>query len=167
MSPLFCSLYMTLENTLTEWVTELLAQKDPALFLVNVEVSPGKGTKKLMVYLDGDQGIPIDVCAEVSRALSHRLDEEDLIDGKYTLEVSSPGLSQPLLLKRQYVKNVGRHVKVLLNSDKTVQGKLLAANDEQITVVEEPARRTKKKAEAKETTIPFTDIIKTNVVAIF
>ena len=158
---------MTIENTLTDWVTKLLAQKDPALFLVNIEVSPGKGTKKLMVYLDGDQGIPIDVCAEVSRALSHRLDEEDLIDGKYTLEVSSPGLSQPLLLKRQYIKNVGRHIKVLLNNDKTVQGKLLTADQEQITVAEEPAKGTKKKVEAKEITIPFTDIKKTNVVATF
>ena len=158
---------MTIESTLTDWVTELLAHKDPALFLVNVDVSPGKGAKKLQVYLDGDQGISIDVCAEISRALSHRLDEEDLIDGKFTLEVSSPGLSQPLLLKRQYVKNVGRHVKVWLNDDKTVQGELLAVGNEQITVVEKPAKRAKKKATAQERAILFKDIKKTNIVAIF
>ena len=158
---------MTIENTLTSWVAELLAQKDPALFLVTVSVSSGKGTKKLVVHIDGDQGVPIDVCAEVSRALSHRLDEEELIDEKYTLEVSSPGLSQPLLLRRQYVKNVGRHVKVLLNDDKTVQGKLLAVDKEQITIAEETVCRPKKKAETKETTIPFSHIKKTNVLAIF
>ena len=158
---------MTVENTLTVWVTELLTQKDPSLFLVNIIAPPGQGTRKVIVHIDGDQGVPIDVCADVSRTLSHRLDEEELIDGKYTLEVSSPGLSQPLLLKRQYVKNVGRHVKVVLNNDKTVQGELRAADDEQIVVSEETGRRPKKNSVAQEVTIPFSDIKKTNVLAIF
>ena len=158
---------MTVENTLTVWVTELLTQKDPSLFLVNIIAPPGQGTRKVIVHIDGDQGVPIDVCADVSRTLSHRLDEEELIDGKYTLEVSSPGLSQPLLLKRQYVKNVGRHVKVVLNNDKTVQGELRAADDEQIVVAEETGRRPKKNSVAQEVTIPFSDIKKTNVLAIF
>ena len=158
---------MTLEDTLTSWVTDLLAGKDPSLFLVNVTAPAGKGGRKVTVLIDGDQGVPIDVCAEVSRSLSHRLDEEELIDDKYTLEVSSPGLSQPLLLKRQYTKNVGRHVKVVLDTDKTVQGELLAADDEQIVVAEETGRRAKKKAVAQEITIPFSQIKKTNVLAIF
>ena len=158
---------MTIENTLTTWVIELLAQRDPSLFLVNVIAPPGAGSRKVIVHIDGDQGVPIDVCADISRALSHRLDEEALIDEKYTLEVSSPGLSQPLLLKRQYVKNVGRQVKVLLDNDKTVQGELRAADDEQIVVTEQTGRRPKKNAVAAEITIPFSHIKKTNVVAIF
>lgn len=157
---------MTVENTLTTWVNELLAQKDSSLFLVNVTASPGKGSRKVVVHIDGDQGVPIDVCADISRSLSHRLDEEELIDDNYTLEVSSPGLSQPLLLKRQYIKNVGRHVKVLLDSDKTVQGELRGVDDEQI-VVAEVDRRSKKKGGGQEVTIPFSDIKKTNVLAIF
>ena len=173
MSPLFCSHYMTLEHTITDWTNELLAQKDPALFLVSVEVSPGpgeasRGTRKIRVYLDGDQGVSIDTCAEVSRALAHRMDEEELIADPYTLEVSSAGLSQPLLLRRQYAKNVGRHVKVTLEDDKTVQGKLLAVADEQITVAAEPAGRSKKKSvETTETTIAFSNIKKINVLALF
>jgi ribosome maturation factor RimP len=162
---------MTLERTITDWTNELLAQQDPALFLVSVEVSPGDaspGTRKVRVYLDGDQGVSIDTCAEVSRALAHRMDEEELIADPYTLEVSSAGLSQPLLLRRQYVKNVGRHVKVTLEDDKTVQGKLLAVADEQITVAAEPAGRSKKKpVEPTETTIAFSNIKKTNVLALF
>ena len=156
---------MTVENTLTAWVEELLAHQDPSLFLVNITASPGSGTRKVVVHIDGDQGVPIDVCADISRALSHRLDEEELIDDKYTLEVSSPGLSQPLLLKRQYVKNVGRHVKVLLENDKTVQGELRAADSEQIVVAEEKGHQ--KKVVAQEVTILFSDIKKTNVLAIF
>lgn len=167
MSPLFCSHYMTLESTITDWITELLDQQDPALFLVSVEVSPGPGIRKVRVYLDGDQGVSIDTCAEVSRALANRLDEEELITDPYTLEVSSAGLSQPLLLRRQYTKNVGRHVKVTLEDDKTVQGKLLAVTEEQITVAAEPAGRSKKRMETTEATIPFSSIKKTNVLALF
>ncbi len=173
MSPLFCSHYMTLERTITDWTNELLAQQDPALFLVSVEVSPGpgeasRGTRKVRVYLDGDRGVSIDTCAEVSRALAHRMEEEELIADPYTLEVSSAGLSQPLLLRRQYIKNVGRHVKVTLKDDKTMQGKLLAVADEQITVAAEPAGRSKKKSvETTETTIAFSNIKKTNVLALF
>ena len=157
---------MTVENTLTAWVNELLAQRDPSLFLVNIIASPGRGSHKVVVHIDGDQGVPIDVCADISRALSHRLDEEELIDDQYTLEVSSPGLSQPLLLKRQYAKNVGRHVKVVREDDTTVQGELQAVDDEQIVVAEKKGR-TKKKAVAQEVIIPFSDIKKTNVLAIF
>ncbi len=168
MSPLFCSHYMTLEHTITDWTTELLAEQDPTLFLVSVEVSSGPGMSKVRVYLDGDQGVSIDTCAEVSRALSNRIEEEELIEDAYTLEVSSAGLSQPLLLRRQYTKNVGRHVKVTLEDDKTVQGKLLAVADEQITVAAEPAGRSKKKRmEIIETTILFSNIKKTNVLALF
>ncbi len=159
---------MTLEHTITDWTNELLAEQDPALFLVSVEVSSGTGTRKVRVYLDGDQGVSIDTCAEVSRALAHRMDEEELIADPYTLEVSSAGLSQPLTLRRQYVKNVGRHVKVTLQDDKTVRGKLLAVADEQITVAAEPAGRSKKKSvETTETTIAFSNIKKTNVLALF
>lgn len=158
---------MILENTLASWVTDLLDRKDPSLFLVNVTAPAGPGGRKVTVHIDGDQGVPIDVCAEISRALSHRLDEEELIDEKYTLEVSSPGLSQPLLLKRQYTKNVGRHVKVVLHTDKTVQGELLAVDDEQITVAQETGHRSKKKVVAQEVTIPFSHIKKTNVLVIF
>ena len=168
MSPLFCSHYMTLEPTITDWTNELLAQQDPALFLVSVEVSPAPGMRKVRVCLDGDQGVSIDTCAEVSRALANRMEEEELIEEAYTLEVSSAGLSQPLTLRRQYTKNVGRHVKVTLQDDKTVQGKLLAVADEQITVAAEPAGRSKKKSvETTETAIAFSNIKKTNVLALF
>jgi ribosome maturation factor RimP len=158
---------MTLERTITDWTNELLAQQDAALFLVSVEVSSAPGTRKVRIYLDGDQGVSIDTCAEVSRALGHRIEEEELITDAYTLEVSSAGLSQPLLLRRQYIKNIGRHVKVTLEGDKTVQGELLAVTDEQITVAAKPGGRSKKKSETKETNIPFDAIKKTNVLALF
>ena len=158
---------MSAEDTLAAWITDLLSD-DPDLFLVNIHISSGKGAKKVVIHIDGDQGVPIDTCAQISRALSQRLEEEDVIEGAYTLEVSSPGLSQPLQLQRQYAKNVGRHVKVLTTDDKAIQGELLAVDDTQITIAAETnPRAKKKKAVTKEEVIPFSHIKKTNVLPIF
>ena len=157
---------MNVENILTTWVNDLLVN-DPDLFLVNINIPSGKGPKKVIVHIDGDQGVPIDTCAQISRALSQRLEEEDIIESAYTLEVSSPGLSQPLQLKRQYDKNVGRHVKVLFDDNQAVQGELIAVDETHITVAAALKSSAKKKVEIKEMTIPFDRIKKTNVLPIF
>ena len=157
---------MSIKDTLTAWVTDILESKDPAFFLVNVTVSSGS-TQKIVVHLDGDQGIPIDTCAEVSRALSAQLEEQEVVEGPYTLEVSSPGLDQPLQLPRQYVKNVGRTVKVTWGEQQTTTGELLRASDEQIVVQEKPKKKGGKKQAGEEVTITLDQITATKVIPTF
>lgn len=163
---------MSSQEKIIQWVSDILEEKDDSLFLVDVTVNPAPKGAKVIVHLDGDQGISIDTCAEVSRALSARLEEEDVMNAKYVLEVSSPGLDQPLKLHRQYVKNVGRNVKVLLQDNQTTKGTLLSVSDDAIEL--EPAKRQprtgsggkkKKKESITNIQIPFENIKKTNVLA--
>jgi ribosome maturation factor RimP len=99
------------KETVTNFVNELIKSQEE-LFLVDVIIKGNQGNQKILVLIDGDEGITIDTCATISRSLGKRLEEEDLIDGKYLLEVSSPGLDHPISLRRQYEKNVGRKVSI-------------------------------------------------------
>lgn len=161
---------MSVESRITQVVEEILQQKDDqSLFLVDVFVSSAKNSQKVLVHLDGDEGVSIDACAEISRRLAGIIEEEDLISGSFTLEVSSPGLDLPLKLLRQYHKNIGRRVKVLTHDDKTLKGMLKEVSDQQIIMLEEPGGKAtkKKKDNTKEVIIPFEEIKKTNVLASF
>ena len=117
-----------------------------------------------MVLLDSDNGINIDECADLSRALSNVLDEVTWLEDSYLLEVSTPGLDHPLKLKRQYHKNIGRRLKVKV-LEKMEVGKLIAVADEMITLEQEIG--TGKKKEIKTIGIPFTDIEKAFVLVSF
>lgn len=110
-------------------------EQDPGHFIVDVLYNSRQRPAKLMVIVDGDNGVTIDVCAELSRKLSNLMDERNLLDDAYLLEVSTPGLDHPLKLKRQYFKNIGRGVKVHLKDKSIVQGKLLSVADESLTVL--------------------------------
>lgn len=162
---------MSAEQRIEQLVQEMLEHQDPSLFLVDVNLSNSKNSQKVVVYLDGDEGISIDVCAEISRKLGATIEEEDLIKGSFTLEVSSPGLDLPLKLHRQYKKNVGRKVKVLRQDNSTLKGTLAKVNEHQIVLEEEQKikskDKSKKKGETKEVMIPFEDIKKINVLASF
>ncbi|MDX1628034.1 MAG: ribosome maturation factor RimP [Fulvivirga sp.] len=134
---------------------------DDSHFIVDVTVSKSKGPKKVAVLLDGDQGVTIDDCANLSRSVSAQLEAEDLIDGAYTLEVSSPGVDFPLQSERQYKKNVGRQLKVTLEEGKPVKGRLESYNDTHITLTQEKGKG--KKKETKTVEIPLENIKKTIV----
>ncbi|MCW5911614.1 MAG: ribosome maturation factor RimP [Cyclobacteriaceae bacterium] len=145
-----------------------LAEKhlaDASHFVVDVVIGKHK-PHKVSVFVDGDKGITIDHCSDLSRALSEELDKLDLIRENYMLEVGTPGLDQPLKLKRQFVKNTGRELKVL-QKDKTMwQGKLALATEEAITL--ETQIKTKgKKAEIKPVEIPYSEIEKAIVMVSF
>ena len=137
---------------------------DPSQFIVDVNVSARKGPKKVLVIMDGDQGVNIDDCAALSRELSQDLDESGLLQDAYTLEVSTPGLDQPLKLKRQFVKNIGRRLKVKL-ADKIEEGKLEAVTGETITLIAETGSG--KKKETKNINIDFSQIEKAFVLVSF
>lgn len=85
---------------------------DASHFLVDVVVRGVRGSRVVEVFIDGDDGVSISMLAKYSREISFMLDTEDFIDGKYKLEVSSPGASRPLLLLRQYKKHMDRKLKV-------------------------------------------------------
>lgn len=138
---------------------------NPAHFIVDVVISARKGPKKVLIIVDGDEGVGIDACADLSREVAKALDENNLMgEEPFTLEVSTPGLDQPLALLRQYRKNIGRKLKVKL-SDKTVEGKLDAVADEQITLSQEIGSG--KKKEVKTLVINFSDIEKAFVLVSF
>lgn len=90
---------------------------------MDIKVSPAN---KIQVFLDGDEGLPIDVCAKVSRCLEAKLDrdEED-----FELTVSSSGADAPLVLPRQYTKHVGRTLDVYDADGNSFQGELSSLNE--------------------------------------
>jgi ribosome maturation factor RimP len=134
-------------------------------FVVDVLISGKKLPKRVMIIIDGDQGVTIDDCAELSRKLSKEFDDRAYFgEDNYLLEVSTPGLDHPLKLKRQYFKNTGRNVKVV-RKENTTEGKLKEVTDEKIILVQETG--TGKKKETKEIEIPFSEIEKTFVTVSF
>jgi Uncharacterized protein conserved in bacteria len=137
----------------------------PDKFVVDVLVSGKKIPKRVLVIIDGDHGITIDDCADLSRVLSKEFDELGFFDeDNYLLEVSTPGLDHPLKLKRQYHKNTGRSLKVV-GKETTIEGRLKEVMEEKIVLVQESG--TGKKKEYREIEIPFSEIEKTFVQVSF
>ena len=132
-------------------------------FLVDIRVKP---TNNIRVALDADAGISIEKCISFNRRLYKQIEELALYpDGDFSLEVSSPGLDEPLKMYRQYVKNTGRNVEVLLNDGTLTLGKLTAVSENEI-VVEETRGKNKKK-EVIQHTIPFDNIKSTKIQIVF
>jgi len=82
--------------------------------LVDVNLQGSNRKKVLRVYVHEDGGVTLDRCVKASRMISDLLDRKDIITSKYTLEVSSPGLDRPLKSARDFERNVGEKVKVLV-----------------------------------------------------
>ncbi len=104
-------------------------------FLVDVEVRGHKGTRVLEVYVDSPEDFGHDDLAQISKEVGFLLDVEDVVDGSYKLEVSSPGIKRPLTMPEQYQKNVGRTLRVRYqdnDGEEIVVGDLTAADDEAI-----------------------------------
>jgi ribosome maturation factor RimP len=89
--------------------------------LVDVQVKRGR-TQLVRVVADQPGGITLEVCARVSAELSRMLDADDPIEGRYTLEVTSPGLDRPLRTEADFRKNAGRKVKVVLATGRHEEG---------------------------------------------
>ncbi|MBX3240399.1 MAG: ribosome maturation factor [Chitinophagaceae bacterium] len=141
-----------------ELITDLLTDS-PDCFLVEVKVKP---TNNIRVFLDADGGISLAKCITYNRALYKQIEEKGLFPaGDFSLEVSSPGLDEPLKLKRQYKKNVGRNVEVVLLDGSRIEGKLTTVGEEEM-VVEETRGKNKKK-EVVQHTIFFNNIKTTKI----
>lgn len=110
-------------------------------FLVAIE-QHGKTTG---VFIDSDSGIGFEKCQKLSRYLEAQIDQNKWLGEDYILEVSSPGLSRPLVMPRQFKKNVGRHLQIKLKEGEDVSGILLKADDESIVIQSELVRKEGKK----------------------
>jgi ribosome maturation factor RimP len=131
-------------------------ESKPSLFLIDLSISEAN---KIMVTLDGDNGVTLQDCIDISRAIEHNLDRE-VVD--FSLEVCSAGVSSPLKTTRQYKKNIGRTLKVKTVNNTIIEAELLEANEETITLFWK-TREPKQIGKGKETIehrekIPYSNI---------
>ncbi|MFC4739303.1 ribosome assembly cofactor RimP [Flavobacterium ponti] len=134
---------MSFKDKVKVLLDEALAQKT-SMFLIDLTVTEDN---KISITLDDDNGVILQDCMDISRAIEHKLDEEELI---YSIDVASAGVSTPLKFIRQYKKNVGRNLKVTTNELEKIEAKLTNADDEKITL-EWQSREPKKIGKGKET----------------
>ena len=154
---------MTFREKVIDLLNEGLKEK-PSVFLIDLTITDAF---KIIVTLDGDNGVVLQDCIDVSRSIEHNLDREEQ---DFSLEVASVGVGSPLKLVRQYKKNIGRMLIVKL-AESTIEAELVDANDVFITFACE-AREPKKLGKGKETVqkkqeIPYTDIKEAIVTVIF
>jgi ribosome maturation factor RimP len=156
--------YQMNNDTQIQMITQMLEpllQGDPGYFLVDIKIASGNQIK---IFIDGDAGVTIEKCVFINRALYRQIEENGLFPGgDFALEVSSPGLDEPLKLHRQYTKNIGRHVEVVLNDNTRVEGKMIAAGSEEIVVEETRG----KKKEIKTHSLPYQNIKTTKIQVVF
>ncbi|WP_037328454.1 ribosome maturation factor RimP [Runella zeae] len=149
---------------LKEQIIGLLAPllEDDKYFIVEIQVSPSKIRQKVTVLIDSDEGISIDECAEISRKLGDLIEEQGILPNAYTLEVSSPGVDYPLAMPRQFRKNLGRTLKVILPEGIEKKGQLLSASEEGFVLLEE-LKKKKKDQVPNELSFAYADIVRVEV----
>lgn len=151
-----------MQNNIIDKISELAESvlSTTNYFLVDVEIKGGN-IPEVWVSIDAeDHGVTMDECAEVSNELSFLMDAHDLFSGKYRINVSSPGLSRPLVDRRQYAKHAGRKSKVTYKQDDEtveVEGILHDVSEEEISI----------KRDEEIITIPFSELIETKIIPSF
>ncbi|ERJ61287.1 ribosome assembly cofactor RimP [Sphingobacterium paucimobilis] len=153
---------MQVEQRVKELVEEKIADRAD-LFVVRIKMLK---SGILEILLDGDEGISIEDCVAVSRHVGFHLEEENAIEKAYRLEVSSPGIDTGLLMPRQYVKNIGRNVRIKLENGTKREGKLISATESEV-VIEETTKEKGKKAETNEVVFSMDKITETKVLISF
>ena len=135
------------------------------LYLIDLKISAGDD---IVVILDGDQGVTLQDCLDASRAVENNLDREE---HDFALQVMSAGLSEPLSMPRQYRKNIGRVIEILLADSSKVEGELVKVDEEKITLLlryRKPKEIGKGKVDVEEEReIPYSEIKKALVAVKF
>jgi ribosome maturation factor RimP len=162
MSPLFIK-NMTFKEKVNSLLTEVLSER-PSLFLIDLTITDAF---KVIVALDDDNGVALQDCIYVSRAIENNLDREEQ---DFSLEVASVGVGSPLKMVRQYKKNIGRTLIVTTNTEK-IEAELVDANEDFI-ILSWKAREPKKVGKGKETVqkeqqVPYTEIKEAIVTVTF
>lgn len=152
-----------MKNKVIRLVNEAIEEND-ALFLIDLVFSENNNIK---VIVDGDSGVVLSECIRISRHVEHNLDREE---EDFSLEVTSPNVTDPIVKRRQYNKNINRILKVK-TEDKKFEGKLIEINENNITLqwkAREPKPIGKGKVTmVKEQIIPFDQIEQAKVKITF
>ena len=155
---------MNIEKKVRELVEEKIsAMGRDDLFIVDIKM---QSNGNLIVLVDGDKGIGIDDIVAISRHVGFRLEEENVIETAYNLEVSSPGLDAPLKEIRQYLKNIGRNLAIKMADGSKREGKLNGITEDAILIVEK-IKEKGKRAGIIESVIPIEQITETKVLISF
>ena len=145
---------MVVQEKLNSLIAE--ACKSASVTLVEADMFRAGKRKTLRIYIDKPEGVSIDDCTNVSHFLSDALDlDPELIEGAYTLEVSSPGLDRPLKSLADFLRNKGRLLRVNRSTGKTVTGELKDADEENLTL--------KLKGNAGDIVIPRSEVLSVKV----
>jgi len=144
-----------IEDQIAKVLEERYSQEDlSGCFLVEVKSLPHS---RLEVYIDADEKLTIDMCKKTSRCLEHHIEEHGWMPERYTIDVSSPGLDNPLRLKRQYVKNIGRKAKITLVEEPHAEGVLHRIEEDSVILL----------VKDEEKSIPWKDIVETKIQVSF
>ncbi len=152
------------EKKVQELLNTALTEK-PDFFLINFEIKPGN---IIEVMIDGDNGVLVEDCIAISRAIEHNLDREE---EDFSLQVMSAGITEGLVHQRQYTKNLGRSLSVKTNNNESFEGELVEVDEDGFTLkwkAREPKPIGKGKITVEKTQkIAFVDVKKANVVIKF
>ena len=111
-----------------ETLLEASLEEEKTLFLISLKIG---NDNSIRIILDGDQGVTLNDCMNVSRAIEHNLDREEY---DFSLEVASAGVGSQLLNSRQFIKNIGRKLQVDLEDKNPIEGTLTTADDQAFTL---------------------------------
>jgi len=146
-----------IEHKIAELLTTKFLDEDlKDCFLV--EIKESLSGNKIEVFVDSDSQIGFDKCRKISRYLEQAIEEQRWLPEKYILEVSSPGIGNPLKLHRQYVNNVGRTLEVKTIDGDKVKGILHSVKSNEIVIVEPASGKGKKKKDEKRHNIAIENI---------
>ena len=127
---------MNITSSVRKMTEEVL--KTTEMELVDVEYVKEGPFRYLKIYIDKPGGITVDDTADISRILNKKLDEADLIDEQYFLEVSSPGVERPFKKEKDYLNNIGNFVEARfykpVEGKKSVKGLLKEKNENDIVI---------------------------------
>lgn len=118
---------MVMLKAQVEELLEKALKENEALFLIDFSITSNNTIK---IVLDGDEGVNLKDCMAVSRAIEHNLDREE---HDFSLEVTSSGAAEPIVMARQYPKNIGRKL-VVKTANANYEGDLTEATEETITL---------------------------------
>jgi ribosome maturation factor RimP len=140
-------------------------EQKPELFLIDFTID---SNNKINIVLDGDNGVSVNDCIFISRAIEQNINEEEHV---FSIDVASCGATSPLKLSRQYIKNISRDLEVKLQSEEKIEGTLTQANEDYI-VLEWDTREPKPIGKGKVTVhkikeIAYNDIVEAKVVIKF
>jgi ribosome maturation factor RimP len=149
-----------------EEIIKLVEEKlDDQMFIVEISVSTNND---IQVYVDGLEGVTVKQCIDISRHVEHGFDRED---EDFSLQVSSPGLTQRFKVRKQYTKYTGKEIEVLTNDDEKLEGLLKQSGDEGIVLetssLEKIEGHKKKQLVVKEHNLKYDEIKSAKAVISF